>query len=122
MILGIGTDLVENCRLERWLASPGLLRRYFTEIEIHDISESAHPVASLAARFAAKEAFGKALGTGLAGFLLREIETRRGHAGQPALFLNGHAKEVIDGRRARVHLSLSHERDYSLAFVVLEAV
>src|SRR6185369_6117787 len=59
MIVGIGTDLVENRRLEAWLAQPRLLNKYFTEKELSDVSESAHPAASLAARFAAKEAFGK---------------------------------------------------------------
>ena len=120
MIFGIGTDLVENARLERWLASPRLLEKYFTDIELEDVRSSGHPVASLAARFAAKEAFGKALGTGLRGLSLRDIETRRGPGGKPDLFLSGSALAALQSRGARVHLSLSHEAAYSLAFVVLE--
>lgn len=121
MIVGIGTDLVENRRLEAWLAQPSLLAKYFTERELHDVATSAHPAASLAARFAAKEAFGKALGTGLRGLPLRTIETRRGVGGKPDLHLTGPALAALEARRARVHLSLSHEAAYSLAFVVLEA-
>lgn len=121
MIIGIGTDLVENSRLERWLANPGLLSKYFTEAELADVGSSAHPAASLAARFAAKEAFGKALGTGLRGLSLRNIETRRGPGGKPDLHLSGAALTALETRGARAHLSLSHEAAYSLAFVVLEA-
>lgn len=122
MILGIGTDLVENRRLERWLAQPGLLARYFTPAELADVETSSHPAASLAARFAAKEAFGKALGTGLAGLALRDIETRRAANGRPDLIVAGAARRALETRKARVHLSLSHEEAYSIAFVVLEAV
>jgi holo-[acyl-carrier protein] synthase len=121
MILGIGTDLVENQRLERWLEQPRLLSKYFTEKELDDARTGSHPAASLAARFAAKEAFGKALGTGMRGLALRDIETRRGGGGKPDLFLTGTARLALDARGARAHLSLTHERDYALAFVVLEA-
>jgi len=120
MIVGIGTDLVENRRLEAWLIQPKLLGKYFTERELSDVVQSAHPAASLAARFAAKEAFGKALGTGLGGLSLRDIETRRQPGGKPALHLAGSALHALEARGARAHLTLSHERDYSLAFVVLE--
>ncbi len=120
MIVGIGTDLVENQRLERWLQKPNLLAKYFTQRELSDVDSSAHPSASLAARFAAKEAFGKALGTGLRGLALKDIETRRDSGGKPSLHLSGAAKIMVEARNARVHLSLTHEAAYSLAFVVLE--
>jgi holo-[acyl-carrier protein] synthase len=119
--VGIGTDLVENRRLESWLGQPRLLERYFTDTEMADVASSAHPAASLAARFAAKEAFGKALGTGLAGLALRSIETRRDPGGRPSLHVFGAARAALEARGARVHLSLTHEAAYSLAFVVLEA-
>jgi len=121
VIVGIGTDLVENRRLERWLGQPRLLAKYFSERELRDVSGSAHPAASLAARFAAKEAFGKALGTGLAGLSLRSIEVRRAEGGRPDLHLTGEALTALQSRSARVHLSLSHEAHYAVAFVVLEA-
>jgi len=121
MIIGIGTDLVENRRMESWLSNPGLLAKYFSENELCDVKSGGHPAASLAARFAAKEAFGKALGTGLRGLSLRDIETRRGPGGKPDLFLTGTARLALEARGARAHLSLSHEAAYALAFVVLEA-
>lgn len=121
MIVGIGSDLVENHRLEVWLGQPRLLEKYFTNNELADVASSAHPAASLAARFAAKEAFGKALGTGLTGLSLRSIETRKEPGGRPTLHVSGAALAALQARNARVHLSLTHEAAYSLAFVVLEA-
>jgi len=120
LILGVGTDLVENRRLEAWLTQPRLLEKYFSPEELRDVHESGHPAASLAARFAAKEAFGKALGTGLHGLRLKDVAIYRHPGGQPALALSGTALEAVQARGGRVHVSLSHERDYSLAFVVLE--
>lgn len=120
MIVGIGTDLVENRRLEGWLSKPNLLAKYFTKRELDDVGSSSHASASLAARFAAKEAFGKALGTGLRGISLKEIETLRDVSGKPSLHLSGTASVLLEARGARAHLSLSHEAAYSLAFVVLE--
>jgi len=120
LIVGIGTDLVENQRLDKWLMKPKLLSKYFTERELKDVGSSSHPSASLAARFAAKEAFGKAMGTGLRGLSLRDIETRRDLMGKPHLYLTGSAQRLLEDRGARAHLSLSHEAAYSLAFVVLE--
>jgi holo-[acyl-carrier protein] synthase len=121
MIVGIGTDLVENARLEAWLAQPRLLAKYFTDAEQHDALGGSHPAASLAARFAAKEAFGKALGTGLGGLKLLDIETRRDSHGKPRLELGPSASDALVRTGGRlVHLSLSHEKEYSLAFVVVE--
>jgi holo-[acyl-carrier protein] synthase len=113
--------LVENRRLERWLGQPRLLSRYFTERELADVASSAHPAASLAARFAAKEAFGKSLGTGLKGLTLKSIAVRRAEGGRPDLHLYGEALAALAARSAKVHLSLSHEAHYAVAFVVLEA-
>ncbi|MEI8096181.1 MAG: holo-ACP synthase [Spirochaetales bacterium] len=119
--MGVGTDLVENVRLESWLSQPRLLERYFTETEREDSLTGSHPAASLAARFAAKEAFGKAVGTGLGGLNLRDIETRRDGSGRPRLELGPTARQALARTGAtRVHLSLSHEKGYSLAFVIVE--
>jgi holo-[acyl-carrier protein] synthase len=121
MIIGIGTDLVENQRLESWLSQPRLLEKYFTAAERADAAAGGYPAASLAARFAAKEAFGKAVGTGLAGLRLSDIETLRDQRGKPWLELGPSALEALKNAGGRrVHLSLSHEKGYSLAFVIVE--
>jgi holo-[acyl-carrier protein] synthase len=78
-------------------------------------------LSSLAARFAAKEAFGKALGTGLAGITLKDMAVLNSPTGAPRLFLSGSAQAAFDRSGAsRIHLSLSHESECAWAMVVLE--
>lgn len=122
MIYGIGVDVVHVRRLERWKAVPGLLERFFHPEELATaLSRGAGASLSLAARFAAKEAYGKALGTGLAGIVLKDILVVNRHNGSPRMVLFGTAKAALDRAGAdSVHLSLTHERDNAIAMVVIE--
>jgi holo-[acyl-carrier protein] synthase len=122
MILGIGIDVIQVERIRRWASIPGLYERYFHPQEL-EMAKRNGPTAvlSLAARFAAKEAFGKALGTGLYGIQLRDINVVNDPHGKPELVLEGKALEIfrkLGGKK--VHVSLTHEEDYALAMVVLE--
>jgi holo-[acyl-carrier protein] synthase len=122
MILGIGIDVIQVERIRRWASIPGLYERYFHPQEL-EMAKRNGPTAvlSLAARFAAKEAFGKALGTGLYGIQLRDIIVVNDPHGKPELVLEGKALEIfrkLGGKK--VHVSLTHEEDYALAMVVLE--
>jgi holo-[acyl-carrier protein] synthase len=123
MIIGVGLDVVQVSRLERWMANPKLLERFFHPREISDVlSRGKGAVRSLAVRFAAKEAFGKALGTGLEGLVLKDIMVVNSDKGKPELELTGTAGEALrKSGAARAHISLSHERDIAAAVVVLEA-
>jgi len=123
MITGIGIDVVHVNRMVRWLKIPGLLERYFHAEELLSIlSKGKGAEFSLAARFAAKEAFGKALGTGLAGIVLKDIMVKNRHNGQPEILVTGTALDALNQSGAvRIHLSLTHERDNAIAMVVLES-
>jgi holo-[acyl-carrier protein] synthase len=122
MILGLGIDIVHVRRIHHWMNSPGLVERFFHEDEARGARSRGHAEAlSLAARFAAKEAFGKALGTGLAGMRLKDIQVINNHNGKPDMILHGTALERF--RRmggARVLVSLTHESDNAVAVVVIE--
>jgi holo-[acyl-carrier protein] synthase len=122
MIRGIGLDVVNVGRLRRWLAIPGLLARFFHPEELKLLeSQGKRAALGLAARFAAKEAFGKALGTGLAGFSLREVSVVNDEHGQPHLRLAGRALErLVASGGSRVLVTLTHEHDYAIAVVVIE--
>lgn len=122
MICGCGNDLVKIQRMSAWLKKPGLLKRFFHENELsYVLQRKKNAAASLAARFAAKEAFGKALGSGLAGIHLKEIEVRNTPLGKPELFLYGKAAEAFHQSGAsKIHLSLSHDAGMALAFIILE--
>ena len=123
MILGIGIDIVHISRMTQWKDEDELLLRYFHPQELAEArSKGPSFDQSLAARFAAKEAYGKALGTGLRNLRLKDIRISNNEDGKPDLILYGSAKELFDkigGRSAFV--SLTHERDNAIAVVVLEA-
>jgi holo-[acyl-carrier protein] synthase len=122
MIIGIGVDVVHVCRMERWRMSPGLLERYFHPEELATaLSRGSGATLSLAARFAAKEALGKALGTGLAGLVLKDIMVVNLHNGRPEIQVFGTARNALRRIGAeRLHISLTHEKDNAIAMVVLE--
>ena len=122
MIAGIGIDVIHVPRMDRWRKVPGLLERYFDPEELAVAQKRGNEAAlSLAARFAAKEAFGKALGSGLAGIALKDIMVKNRHNGRPEIILSGTALAALKNNGAnRVHISLTHERDYAIAMVVLE--
>jgi len=124
MIVGIGIDLVEVARLKRLLEEHGgrASARLFSPAELALAASSASAVETLAARFAAKEAAMKALGTGWSGGVgFRDVEVGRDAAGAPSLALAGAAGERAKALGVtRLHVSLSHTRDHAQAIVVLE--
>jgi holo-[acyl-carrier protein] synthase len=122
VIRGIGLDVVNVERMRRWRGRPGLLERFFHDEELRLLrTKGDGAVLGLAARFAAKEAFGKALGTGLRGFALKEICVTNDGQGKPALALFGEAENEFRKRGGgNIFVSLTHERDYALAVVVIE--
>jgi holo-[acyl-carrier protein] synthase len=122
MILGIGVDVVHVGRIRHWESVPGLVERFFHPEEVFDARRrGAGESLSLAARFAAKEAFGKALGTGLAGIRLGDIQVVNNANGRPDIVLHGSARARLDAiGGARVHVSLTHESDNAIAIAIIE--
>ncbi|HEV8380352.1 MAG TPA: holo-ACP synthase [Gemmatimonadales bacterium] len=124
MIRGIGLDVVETARVARALANYGerFAERVYTATELADCAGRADRVEALAARFAAKEACLKALGTGwITGLPLRHVEVVKGTDGSPELRLHGAARERLAERGARrLHVSLSHQPGLAAAVVILE--
>lgn len=123
MILGIGVDVVHVRRIAHWLSVAGLPERFFHPDELSSaLSRGQGAALSLAARFAAKEAFGKAIGTGLRGIRLADIRILNNHNDKPDMHLYGTALEKFRALGCTtIHLSLTHESDNAIAMVVLEA-
>lgn len=125
MVLGTGIDLVAVERIRRLIERHGqrFYGRVFTAGEIEYCAGHRDPAPHYAARFAAKEAFLKALGTGLSqGTSLKEIDVVRGELGNPQIVLHGRTAEIAEERGVRrLHLSLSHSSGYAVAQVVAEA-
>jgi holo-[acyl-carrier protein] synthase len=124
MITGLGMDIVRIDRVWAVLERKGqrALTRLFTAAEAERCRCSKHPPESFAARFAAKEAFFKALGTGWGiGGAWTEVEVISAASGAPGLRLSGRAAELAARRGAdRVHLTLTHSDDSAAAVVILE--
>ena len=118
--LTTGVDLIEISRIAGVLERYGsrFLRRIYTPGEI-DYCRGRPP--NLAARFAAKEAAMKALSTGIRGVAWKDIEIIRHESGAPSIQLHGRAQSRADRLGVRqMSLSLSHSRDYAIAFVVVQ--
>lgn len=125
MIIGVGTDLMEIARVAASIDrfGPHFLHRVYTAGEIAYCHARKTSTQSFAARFAAKEAAAKALGTGISrGVAWREIEVRRSPGQPPELMLHGRAAEIAAGLGVqRLSLSLTHTRELALAVVIAEA-
>jgi holo-[acyl-carrier protein] synthase len=124
VILGVGVDLVRIARIRQAMArwQDRFLERVFTEGELAYARRRRDPAEHLAARFAAKEATLKALGTGLSmGVRWREMEVRRARGEPPRLALSGRTAALGAARGVRTfHVSLTHDGDYAMAQVLAE--
>ena len=130
MIVGIGSDLCNIERIQNSLDRFGdrFLNRVFTEVErAQGRSAAAHPRRHLAKRFAAKEAFSKAVGTGFKrGVFMKDIGVVNLPSGAPTLQLTGGAKARLDalapeGHAIDIHLTMTDDHPWAQAFVILTA-
>lgn len=125
MLVGIGIDVVETQRFERMLNRFGVrvAQRILTELELLQFNQRNQSIHFLATRFAAKEAASKALGTGIAkGVTFRSIEVVNNKQGKPELLFHAGADRVAQQLRVTTSmLSISDEKKYAVAMVVLES-
>ncbi len=122
MIGGIGVDSVEIDRFRATMArTPGIVERLFSDQERADVAKRVDPTEALAVRFAAKEAVMKALGVGIGGIDMRDVEVARADSGRPSLVITGRAAKLAPAQGvARWHLTLTHTERSATAFVVAE--
>ena len=124
MVVGVGIDVIQNERIRESIArfGPRFLNRIYTETEIGYCSNCADPTIHYAARFAAKEAAFKALGTGwAAGVKWKDVEVQKLTSGKPELHLYGQALERATSLgAARFHVSLTHDQLVSCAVVIFD--
>ena len=121
MIIGIGTDIIEIERVKRAINNRHFVERVYTVKEQNYCkSRGQQASASYAARFAGKEAFFKALGTGIV-CNLTDVEILNDELGCPHVFLTGKAAEFFSKMKAKkIHISLSHSRNYAVATCTIE--
>lgn len=122
MIIGTGIDIVNVKRFASWKNDTKLLKRFFHPEEVEYFINLKHnQEEAIATRFAAKEALGKALGCGLRGFSLKDICVKKDELGKPYIVPFSKFFQITKSyNHVTIHLSLSHEKDYAVAMVILE--
>ena len=123
-IFGNGVDIVKNSRIKKLISNKKFIQRIYSRSEINFSKKIINKEAYFAKRFAAKEAFVKSLGTGFRnGINFKDISVANTSYGKPKIFLNKKVKKIIDKKfklkKFKIFLSLSDEKKYSIAFVVI---
>lgn len=120
MIVGIGVDAVEIDRFRRSLErTPSMKTRLFTQEELEYVEPHDDPSASLAARFAAREAVMKAMGVGLGAFEFHDVWVQRADSGRPTLAVTGRAEQIANELGVTDwHLSITHTDSTAIAYVI----
>ena len=126
-IIGNGVDIVENRRIKKSLKNNGFLYRIFTKNEIEQSKKIKNKVNFFAKRFAAKEAFVKALGTGIRNNInFKDISVKNNINGQPLMNISNKLKRLLKQKfkinKYRLYLSLSDEKKHSIAFVIINKI
>ena len=124
IIFGIGTDIISINRIKNSLKNKNFINRIFNEKEISKCKRINNSINCYAKRFAAKEAFSKALGTGISnGINFNEIVILNKKSGKPYINIIGQTKKVLDKKfkrkKTKISLSLSDEKKYAVAFVTI---
>ena len=120
MIVGIGVDAVEIDRFRRSLErTPSMKTRLFTHEELEYVEPHDDPTASLAARFAVREAVMKAMGVGLGAFEFHDVWVQRADSGRPTLAVTGRAEQIANELGVTDwHLSITHTDTTAIAYVI----
>ncbi|MDB9937266.1 holo-ACP synthase [Candidatus Pelagibacter sp.] len=124
-ILGIGVDIVENSRITKSLKNKNFIKRIFSNAEILTAKKTTNANNYYAKRFAAKEAFAKSIGTGIREDLnFKDISIINNKLGKPSFVINKKIKEIIKKEfkitSFNFFLSISDEKKYSIAYVILQ--
>jgi holo-[acyl-carrier protein] synthase len=124
-ILGVGVDIIENSRIKKSIKNKKFLSRVFSKIEIVNSRNISNKSNYFSKRFAAKEAFSKAVGSGFRkGLKFNESSVVKDRYGKPSIKLNTQLKNIIKKKfktlKVDVFLSISDEKKHSIAFVILE--
>ncbi len=123
-ILGNGVDIIQNSRIKNLIRNKKFILRVFSKNEINESKKTKNKANFFAKRFAAKEAFVKSIGLGFRrGINPKDISVHKDKFGKPNIILNSKVKKVLSKKfssnRFKIFLSLSDEKDYSIAYVIL---
>ena len=123
--LGIGVDIIKNSRIKKSIINKNFINRIFSAEEINESKKKKNKVSFFSKRFVAKEAFSKALGSGFRnGLNFKDISIFNNRSGKPLIRINGKLKLLIKKKfktkKINTFLSISDEKSYSIAYVIIE--
>ena len=123
-IIGNGVDIIKNSRVKNLIKNPKFLLRIFSENEIKDSKKIKNKTNFFAKRFAAKEAFVKSIGIGFRkGINFKDICVKKNKLGKPSISYNNKVKKILykkfKSKKFNVYVSLSDEKQYSIAYVII---
>ena len=126
-IISNGVDIVKNSRISKALKKNNFKNKIFSNSEIEQSKKYKNKTNYFAKRFAAKEAFYKALGTGVRyNFSFKDVTIKNNKLGKPYIIINNNLKKkilkLLKLKKMKIHLSLSDEKKYSIAFVILDKI
>ena len=114
----IGIDSIEIERIKKSIEKDSFVKRVYGAAELEELKKKNMPAQSAAACFCAKEAFSKAIGTGVTGFNLNEVETLHDEKGKPFLVFSGEAKKIVDESGLSFDISITHTDTVATAAVI----
>ncbi len=114
----VGIDMIEIARIEKSVQSQHFVERVFSEKEIALFSTKKNPYESMAGNWAAKEAFSKALRTGIRNFSLSEVSVLRDELGAPYYELSGKAMDIVKSNQLEFSVSITHTKEYAQAVCI----
>ena len=123
-IIGNGVDIIKNSRFKNLIKNPKFLSRIFSVNEIKDSKKIKNKTNFFAKRYAAKEAFVKSIGTGFRkGINFKDISVKKNKLGKPIITYNNKVKKILNkkfkSKKFNVYVSLSDEKYYSIAYVIV---
>ena len=125
-ILGYGVDIVDNRRIAKSIKNNLFISRIFTNFEINQSKKIKNKVGFYAKRFAAKEAFVKALGSGFRNINFKDINIKNNAKGKPFINLSNNLKDILKKKfkinEYKIFLSMSDEKNHSIAFVIFNKI
>ena len=126
-ILGIGTDIVKNTRIKKLLKTKNFINRIFSQKEIKKSQNLSNKTSYFSKKFAAKEAFLKAVGTGITeGINFKDITVTNTNNGKPKILINSKIKKFVrqklTKKKINIFVSISDEAEYSISLVIIEAI
>ena len=121
MIVGIGNDIIEIERIEKAISKEGFKNKVYTQRELENIEKRGNRTETYAGIFSAKEAISKAIGTGVRGFSLTDLEILNDDLGKPYVVISEKLDKILKAKKEdyQIEISISHSKKYATAMAII---